>query len=102
MADVEDAATSVNNPDVPQFSLNTEEFVLSMRNPNTVRKTQSDVKKFSDFLQKELEETRAIEQISASQLDVYLARFFMTARKHDGDEYEPDSLKQFRCSINPS
>ena len=38
-----------NDEDDPLFQVKTDEFVLQMRNANTVRKTNSDVNKFKDW-----------------------------------------------------
>ena len=88
-----------NAADEPDFEIDTEAFIQSMRNPNTVRKTNSDIKKFTEFLRNTQNEMRAPEEITASEPDNYLARFFMVAKKNDGTEYEPDTLKQFQCSV---
>ncbi|KAJ8309919.1 hypothetical protein KUTeg_011784, partial [Tegillarca granosa] len=77
----------------------TEDFVKSMKNPNTVRKTTSDIKKFTNWL-KSQNEQRELHEMQKQELDRYLARFFMTAKKVNGEEFEPDSLKTIQSSIN--
>ena len=89
-----------NAADEPDFEIDTEAFIQSMRNPNTVRKTNSDIKKFTEFLRSTQNEMRTPEEITVSELHNYLARFFMVAKKNDGTEYESDTLKQFQCSVN--
>jgi hypothetical protein len=64
-----------------------------MRNPNTVRKTNSDVNLFSNWL-KTKNENRSIIELEVTELDRYV--FFMTAKKINGDEYEPETLKTIK------
>ena len=51
------------------------------------------MKRFTEFLvdQRELEQ---------SELDKYLARYFLVVKKKDGSEYEPETLKSFQSSLN--
>jgi hypothetical protein len=77
----------------------TEKFVMSMRNSNTVRKTSTDVNKVAAWLQSK-NERRDICDIPSAELNTYLAQFFMTATKQNGEQYEPDTLKSIQCSIN--
>jgi len=76
-----------------------EDFVIKMRNPNTVRKTTGDVKLFTTYLQS-TGEKRSIKEILPNELDNYLARFFLNVRKADKSEYEPDTLKIYQSSIS--
>ena len=82
-----------------QPDMDTFEFVESMKNKNTVRKTKGDLKKFEEYL-RSLNESRAVHEIEPSNLDSYMARFFLSAKRSDGREYEPDSLKSFQSSIH--
>jgi hypothetical protein len=77
----------------------TDRFIESMRNVNTVRKTNSDIQKLQQWLEKQ-NEHREIETIPAQELDLHLARFFMTAKKLNGDEFELVSLKSIHGSTN--
>ena len=70
-----------------------------MRNPNTVRKTTADVNKIEQWLLSK-NESRDLCDIPPAELNNYLAHFFMTATKQNGEEYEPDTLKSIQCSIN--
>ena len=65
----------------------TREFVGKMKNQATVRKTKSDIKKFTDFLALE-QETRPIETIPPKELDIYLERLFLSVRKGNRSECE--------------
>ena len=71
----------------------------SMRNPNTVRKTTADVNKIEQWLLSK-NVSRDLCDIPPAKLNNYLAHFFMTATKQNGEEYEPDTLKSIQCSIN--
>ncbi|CAG2226036.1 unnamed protein product [Mytilus edulis] len=68
----------------------TNAFLAEMRNGNTVRKTKSDVGKFKTWLNQQNEE-REVESIPSPELDLFLARFFMTAKKAISGEYDPDN-----------
>ncbi|KAK3097184.1 hypothetical protein FSP39_007218 [Pinctada imbricata] len=76
----------------------TEELDQGMENKNTLRKTDTDVRIVIAYL-KSIRETRPPELISPIELDKYLTSFFGTVRKHDGNEYEPASLRGMLCSI---
>lgn len=76
----------------------TKVFVDSMKNVNTQRKTKNDLRFFSGWLA-EQQEFRAIEDIKPLDLDLLLARFFLSVRKINGEDYEPDTLKSFQSSF---
>ncbi|KAJ8302597.1 hypothetical protein KUTeg_018993, partial [Tegillarca granosa] len=61
--------------------------------------TNSDVNKFSTWLKSRIE-TRNIEDLSAPELDIHLATFFMTAVKSDGSKFESETLKSIQASLN--
>lgn len=75
------------------------EFVRGLQNTNTRRKTESDLRKFNDYLTKNGEH-RNPEEIPVYDLDMHLARFFMNAKKASGEDYEPDTLKSIQGSVN--
>ncbi|XP_062595369.1 uncharacterized protein KIAA1958-like, partial [Saccostrea cucullata] len=77
----------------------THKFVKNLRNPNTVRKTNSNVNIFRNWLRGK-NESRPIVDLEVIVLDKYLAVFFMTAKKQDDSEYEPETLKSVQSSIN--
>ncbi|CAC5377808.1 unnamed protein product [Mytilus coruscus] len=79
--------------------MTTDEFIDQMRNKNTSRKTNSDVNKLKTWLSDQ-NELREFHKIPPQELDLLLARFFMTAKKCDGGDYEPDTLKSIQGSIN--
>ena len=76
-----------------------EEFIDSMKNSNTTKKTKCDVKLFTNWFQAE-NELRCLEEIEPAQLDQYIARLFLSVQNRKGEEYEPDTLKCIQSSIN--
>ena len=68
------------------------------QNPSTVRKTKAYVKKITDFLGEE-QETRPVETIPPRELNMYLARFFLSVRKNNQSECEPDTIKAYQSSL---
>jgi hypothetical protein len=48
-----------NAADEQDFEMDTEAFIQSMRNPNTVRKTNSDIKNFTENVHSTQNEMRA-------------------------------------------
>jgi len=79
--------------------MTTDEFIDRLKNNNTSRKTNSDVNKLKLWLAGQNEEGE-IHEIPPQELDLYLARFFMTTQRCDGGNYEPDTLKSIQGSIN--
>ena len=71
-----------------------------MRNNNTKRKTICDVKLFYSWMEAKLGDRRHAEFIPPSELDSVLARFFLSIRKPDLTEYEPESIKSKQLSIS--
>ena len=76
-----------------------DDFITSMKNANTSRKTKSDVKLLTEWLLKTQNEQRQFEDIECDKLDQYLARFFLSVRYKKGEAYEPDTLKSIQSSI---
>lgn len=70
-----------------------ENFVMNMRNPNTVRKTTTDVNKAVRWLQSKYE-TRDLCDIPPGELNTYLAHLFYDCNQR---EWRPKSIQ---CSIN--
>lgn len=65
------------------------EFIDSMKNRNTKKKTDIDVTLLRKFGQRRQQD---IDAMKAEQLDLLMAQFFLTVRKTNGQLYEPDSL----------
>ena len=77
----------------------TSEFVEKMKNTNTKRKTESDLKIFKDWLSSVGEDNNS-EDIEITVLNIHLARFFLSVRTKSMEDYEPDSLKCMQSSIS--
>ena len=75
------------------------QFIHSASNKNTNMKTKSDIKTIEKFLETQ-NEYRHIEAIPPAELDILLSRFFISAKKCDGSDYEPNSLRGFLSSVN--
>lgn len=81
------------------FENNDTDFDESLNeNKNTKRKTETDMRIFSSYLVS-INESREPENIPADELDHHLATYFSVIKKHDGNEYEPASLRGMLCSI---
>lgn len=76
----------------------TQDFINGMKNENTSRKTDGNVKKLKKWLETKGEH-RDVFEIPAPDLNIYLARFFMTIKQDNGQEYEPDTLRSFQGSF---
>jgi len=70
-----------------------------MKNVNTKRKTESDIRIFKDWLST-VGEHRNPEYIGVQEMYMHLARFFFSAHETFKDDYEPDSLKCIQASIS--
>uniref|UniRef100_A0A5K3F917 DUF3504 domain-containing protein n=1 Tax=Mesocestoides corti TaxID=53468 RepID=A0A5K3F917_MESCO len=66
---------------------------------NTLRKTKSDMKVIHRYLVQVKNDTREIHEIPPQDLCKYIQDFIVTAKKKDGHEYEPESLKAFVHSL---
>jgi hypothetical protein len=78
-----------------------ENFVSGMRNVNTVRKTESSVRVFQQWLaQPPRNDERNICSIMPPELDNYIGSFLLSVRKADGSDYEPDTLTSYHRSID--
>ena len=75
-------------------------FVDDIKNRNTKRKTASDVNLLHSWMSEKLRDNRKAEFIPPSELDSILARFFLSIRKPDLTEYEPESIKSKQLSIS--
>lgn len=82
---------------VPLFQVDT--FCSDNKNAATERRTNSDMKVFTEFLD-EKGETRPIETIPPIELDTLVSMFVISVRKVDGSEYEPVSLRTMVSTID--
>ncbi|XP_021380096.1 uncharacterized protein LOC110467324 [Mizuhopecten yessoensis] len=71
---------------------------INMENRNTQRKTDTDIRILIAYL-RSLNDSRPPETIPPLELDRYLSNFFTIVKKHDGNEYEPASLRGMLCSV---
>ena len=81
----------------------TRRYVEENENASTKRKTESDMKKFEKFLTIK-NEVRKPEEIPPADLDIYMAQFFMVAKKDKPDKngdtaYEPSIIEGFQASV---
>ena len=87
--------------DLPALAMDDSElrqFIEGQANSNTKKKIRSDMnawKRFSECIS----ESRTMECIPAEELDRLLAHFYVSTRKQDGVEYEPDTLTSFQWSF---
>ena len=76
-------------------------FVDSMKNKNTVRKTVTVMRQFTNWLEMPpRKETREINTIQADELDNYIGSFLLSIRKANGEQYEPDTLTSYHRGID--
>ncbi len=76
------------------------DFINGKKKKNTVKSTNRDVNNFQRWLQDNKCETRAMSTMSASELNEYLAMYFISVRRKDGTEYEPSSLTSMMYSLD--
>lgn len=102
IAGVQSGNSSTSKEQNNRFVLHSEnmvkDFIEEKKNINTSVKTKSDTRLFRKFLQANSEK-RPVKDIPYPELDKLLARFFLSVRKTDGNEYEPTSLVSFQSSI---
>ena len=71
-------------------------FIDEMKNPNTKKKTALDIKLLHKFAEKRHLNLDSIDNFS---LDNLLSSFFLSVRKANNENYEPDSLLCFFASM---
>ena len=77
------------------------DFIDDMKNKNTVRKTVTVMRQFTNWLaMSPRNETREINTIQADELDNYIGSFLLSIRKSDGEQYEPDTLTSYHRGID--
>eukprot|EP00111_Clytia_hemisphaerica_P012069 TCONS_00035468-protein len=77
-----------------------QKFISDQQAKNTKYNTNFAMNRFNKFCS-EIKETRRIEELllCKADLNTILSKFYMTALKRDGDEYEPDSLTTLQRGI---
>lgn len=87
-------------PDASRFAaVDIDKFLLECTNKNTQKKTECDMKLFTNFLSCK-GELRFPEFIPPFELNMLLAEFLLSARKKDGSEYEPTSIRSLFSSVD--
>ncbi|KAM4704367.1 uncharacterized protein KIAA1958-like [Rhinophrynus dorsalis] len=76
-----------------------DQLIQEQTNQNTIRKTASDILTLQNFISK-VKEKRKIEEIPHTELDLLLSNFILSARRQDGKEYEPHTLRCMLGSID--
>ncbi|XP_064597684.1 uncharacterized protein LOC135464121 [Liolophura sinensis] len=67
--------------------------------PGPVKKARTNVGNMHRWLQQDQNELRQIEEIPPEELDPYLTAFLRLVRRKDGRDYDPNSFKDVRGSI---
>lgn len=80
-------------------TVDVDQFLKENVNKNTVKKTESDLKVFQQFLSQR-EEYRNIQFIPPEKLNEYICEFLLSVTRRNGEEYEPTSLRSFVSSID--
>lgn len=78
------------------------EFVKNNRNKNTARKTEGNVKILYNWLTEVCTEAtcRKLYEIPPPELNMYIAIIFVSVRRTDGSEYEPETLGGYLGSFS--
>ena len=74
-------------------------YIIEQQNKNTRVKTTRDVKLLIEFL-REKHDQRNPEDIEAEELNEYLCEFILSAKRKDGKDFEPSSLRGMFSSFN--
>jgi hypothetical protein len=72
-------------------------FINQMKNRNTGRKTEHDLKLIKNYFAS-IGEIRNVDDIPSLELDPCLARFCLNVRKAVKSEYELATLKSYQCN----
>ena len=79
--------------------VNVKEFIDNQKKKTTLTATQCHIKLLQRFLIEEKTELRPFHEINATELDQYLAEFFIVLKKADGQDYEPSSIDCVKFAI---
>ena len=74
-------------------------FIDRSKAQNTVKKTRSDLNVWYKWCAT-VSEHRKVEDIPPKELNRLLSHFFVSVKKRNGKEYEPNSLTSFHRSID--
>ena len=73
-----------------------DKFIEDLKNKNTLSKTRRDVSLLTEFLNSKSESRR-----TRKELNEYISEFIVAARRKDGEDFEPSSLRGLICSFSP-
>ena len=77
----------------------TDDFINQQKSANTNKKTATDMNTLLRYMEANGMKNEKIESLPASELDHLLSKFFLNARKKNGEEYEPATVSSFQRSI---
>ena len=76
-----------------------DDFINQQKSANTNKKTATDMNTLLRYMEANGMKNEKIESLPASELDHLLSKFFLNARKQNGEEYEPATVSSFQRSI---
>ena len=76
-----------------------DDFINQQKSANTNKKTATDINTLLRYMEANGMKNEKIESLPASELDHLLSKFFLNARKKNGEEYEPATVSSFQRSI---
>lgn len=71
------------------------------KNKNTEKSTNTWIKKFVEW-QQQTGITLCVSEVTTCELDVALQNFYADLKKHDGTDYEPESLRTMLAALDRS
>ena len=77
-----------------------DKFIEDQKNKNTLSKTLRDVSLLTEFLNSKSESRRTRKPCQKSLMNNYISEFIVAARRKDGEDFEPSSLRGLICSFN--
>ena len=76
-----------------------DDFINQQKSANTNKKTATDMNTLLRYMEANGMKNEKIESLPACELDFLLWKFFLNARKKNGEEYEPATVSSFQRSI---
>ena len=76
-----------------------DDFINQQKSANTNKKTATDMSTLLRYIEANGVKNEKIESFPTSELDHLLANFFLSARRKNGEEYEPATVSSFQRSI---
>ena len=77
-----------------------DKFIEDQKNKNTLSKTRRDVSLLTEFLNSKSESRRTRKYCQKSLMNISGSEFIVAARRKDGEDFEPSSLRGLICSFN--